>query len=74
MPSTIHFPDTTTLPAYIDRSDPGTVANVELGGIRTALAVPMLRENELIGSFWSLSCGRYPGSGHDGAVNACVCR
>ena len=49
--TTIHFPDTTTLPGYIDRSDPGTVAVVELGGIRTALAVPMLRENELIGSF-----------------------
>ena len=28
-----------------------TVAAVELGGIRTVLAVPMLKENELIGAF-----------------------
>ena len=35
---------------YIDRRDPATVAAVELGGIRTFLAVPMLKENELIGA------------------------
>ena len=29
---------------------PGTVAAVELGGVRTFLAVPMLKENELIGA------------------------
>jgi two-component system, NtrC family, sensor kinase len=49
--TTIHVADTTTQPEYIDRSDPAAVAAVELGGMRTALAVPMLRENELIGSF-----------------------
>ena len=48
---TLHVTDATTLPGYIDRSDPATVGAVELGGVRTALAVPMLRENELIGSF-----------------------
>jgi GAF domain-containing protein len=48
---TIHVADAITLPGYIDRSDPASVGAVELGGIRTALAVPMLRENELIGSF-----------------------
>jgi GAF domain-containing protein len=48
---TLHVTDATTLPGYIDRSDPASVGAVELGGIRTALAVPMLRENELIGSF-----------------------
>ena len=37
--------------AYADRSDPAAVAAIELGGVRTILAVPMLRENELIGSF-----------------------
>ena len=36
---------------YIDRSDPNTVAAVELGGARTVLAVPMLKDHELIGVF-----------------------
>ena len=33
---------------YVQR-DPATVAAVEVGGTRTVLAVPMLKENELIG-------------------------
>ena len=37
--------------AYIERRDPPIVAAVELGGVRTFLAVPMLKENELIGAF-----------------------
>src|SRR5262249_46711021 len=41
--------DIATVPGYIDRSDPQTIAAVELGGARTILAVPMLKENELIG-------------------------
>ena len=36
--------------AYIEQRDPNVVAAVELGGIRTFLAVPMLKENELIGA------------------------
>ena len=36
-------------PAYAAR-DPVMVAGVELAGIRTMLAVPMLKENELVGS------------------------
>ena len=36
--------------AYIERRDPATIAAVELVGIRTYLAVPMLKENELIGA------------------------
>ena len=36
---------------YIEQRDPAIVAAVELGGVRTILAVPMLKENELIGSF-----------------------
>jgi GAF domain-containing protein len=36
---------------YIDKSDSAAVTAVELGGTRTVLAVPMLREHELIGSF-----------------------
>src|SRR5262249_1181630 len=31
--------------------DPWIVAGVELGGVRTVLMVPMLKENELIGAF-----------------------
>jgi class 3 adenylate cyclase/putative methionine-R-sulfoxide reductase with GAF domain len=36
---------------YIDRSDPNTVAAVEVGGARTVLAVPMLKDHELMGVF-----------------------
>ena len=35
---------------YIERRDPNIIAAVELGGIRTFLAVPMLKDNELIGA------------------------
>jgi GAF domain-containing protein/DNA-binding response OmpR family regulator/HAMP domain-containing protein len=47
----IHIADLTTDQAYIERSNPATVAAVELGGVRTIMAVPMLKENELVGSF-----------------------
>src|SRR5262249_50155010 len=46
-----HVIDATTTPEYIERTSPGVIEVVELGGVRTALAVPMLRDNELIGSF-----------------------
>ena len=46
----VHFPDVSALEAYIER-DPVTVEAVEVAGIRTFLAVPMLKENELIGVF-----------------------
>ena len=36
--------------AYAERH-PATVAAVELGGIRSVLTVPMLKDNELIGTF-----------------------
>ena len=36
--------------AYANR-DPYIVAGVELGGVRTVLMVPMLKDNELIGAF-----------------------
>jgi GAF domain-containing protein len=44
----IHFHDLAAEQGYIER-DPTFVAAVELGGVRTFLAVPMLKENELIG-------------------------
>jgi signal transduction histidine kinase len=47
---TAHVVDFATEPAYIER-DPVAVATVELGGVRTLLVVPMLKERELIGAF-----------------------
>jgi signal transduction histidine kinase/putative methionine-R-sulfoxide reductase with GAF domain len=46
----IHCADAAALPAYIERSDPEVVGPVEIGGVRTFLGVPMLRENELVGA------------------------
>src|SRR5262249_28114480 len=40
----VHIADATAGPAYLER-DPHVTAAVELGGFRTVLAVPMLREN-----------------------------
>jgi GAF domain-containing protein len=45
----VHIADVTTEQAYIE-GDPLFVTAVELGGYRTILAVPMLRDNELIGA------------------------
>ena len=47
----VHVADYAAEQAYIEQRDPATVAAVELGGVRTYLAVPMLKENELIGTF-----------------------
>jgi two-component system NtrC family sensor kinase len=45
----IHVVDFSTERAYIERNPLG-IAAVELGGVRTLLVVPMLKENELIGA------------------------
>jgi GAF domain-containing protein len=50
----VHIADLALEQAYIERN-PATVAAVELGGVRTYLGVPMLRDNELIGA---LAVGR----------------
>src|SRR6516165_4748484 len=49
----VHISDLSVEPAYRER-DPGIVRMVELGGHRTLLMVPMLKEEELIGtiSIW----------------------
>ena len=47
----VHVADATAEPGYGDKSDPGAVAAVELGNVRTILAVPMWKEDKLIGSF-----------------------
>ena len=47
----IHMPDATATPGYRDGSDKGAISGFKLAGARTVLAIPMLKENELIGSF-----------------------
>ena len=46
----IHVVDLAAEQIYTEERIPGTVLAVELGGIRTYLTVPMLKENELIGA------------------------
>jgi len=48
--SAVHIADLATAQAYIERSHSAVITAVELGGIRTFVAVPMLKENELIGA------------------------
>ena len=49
--TTVHVADCAAEPLYTEERDPLWVEGVELGGIRTLLAVPMLKENEPIGAF-----------------------
>src|SRR5262249_51242623 len=49
--SVVHIVDLAAESGYIEERHPAFVAGVELGGVRTILAVPMLKENALIGSF-----------------------
>ena len=46
----LHVEDLAADERYTKRRDPNIIAAVELGGIRTFLAVPMLKDNELIGA------------------------
>jgi len=45
----VHIADIKAIPSYVERN-PFVVTPVELGGYRTVLAVPMLKDNELIGA------------------------
>src|SRR5262249_59093406 len=45
----VHVADVAAGPSYAER-DPWTVGAVELAGVRTAVAVPLLKDNELIGA------------------------
>ena len=47
----VHVEDAAEQPGYVIERDQASVAAVELGGVRTVLYVPMLRENELVGAF-----------------------
>ena len=49
--SVVHVADLAAEQGYIERSNPAYTVAVELGGVRTILMVPMLKENELIGAF-----------------------
>ena len=46
-----HVADLAVDPSYVEQRTPSTVAAVELGGVRSFLSVPMVKENELIGAF-----------------------
>jgi GAF domain-containing protein len=46
----LHVDDLAADERYTTRRDPNIIAAVELGGVRTFLAVPMLKDNELIGA------------------------
>jgi GAF domain-containing protein len=46
---TVHVTDTRAGRAYTDR-DPNRVAAIDVGGVRTFVAVPMLKDGELIGA------------------------
>jgi GAF domain-containing protein len=45
----IHIPDLAADQLYSEKKTPAAVAAVEVGGVRTILVVPMLKEDELIG-------------------------
>jgi signal transduction histidine kinase len=47
----VHVADLAADPIYTEHRDPGAVAAVELGGVRTFLSVPMLNDNDLVGAF-----------------------
>ena len=48
--SVVHVANAATNQDYSDRTDPSLVAAIELGGVRTCVAVPMLKEGELVGA------------------------
>ena len=47
----VHIDDLAVEPSYIEHRHPAVVAAVERGGVRTALVVPLLKENEVVGAF-----------------------
>jgi GAF domain-containing protein len=46
----LHVEDLAADERYTNQRDPHIVAGVELGGVRTFVAVPMIKDNELIGA------------------------
>jgi GAF domain-containing protein len=48
--SVVHVPDLKTERIYLEQRVPAAVDAVELGGVRTFLSVPMLKDGELVGA------------------------
>src|SRR5215469_18471226 len=48
--SLVHTADLAAQQPYIERSDPAIVAAVDLGGCRTQVSVPLVKENDFIGA------------------------
>jgi two-component system, NtrC family, sensor kinase len=46
----VHIPDLRTDPAYLER-EPVATAGVELGQVRTLVAVPLLKDQQVVGAF-----------------------
>ena len=46
----VHVADVAATEAYVER-EPISIASVELGGTRTLVIVPMVKDNELVGAF-----------------------
>jgi two-component system NtrC family sensor kinase len=49
--SAVHVSDLAAEQVYLDRSARGAVMGVELGGVRTTLMAPMLKDDEVVGAF-----------------------
>ena len=47
----VHLTDAREEEAYLVDRDPSVVAAVEIAGVRTTLAVPLLKDEELVGAF-----------------------
>jgi GAF domain-containing protein len=47
----VHIPNLVEDETFVEDRSPQVVAAVELGGVRTMLAVPMLKDDEVIGAF-----------------------
>jgi class 3 adenylate cyclase len=47
----VHVAELAAEQAYVEHHDPATVEAVELGGVRTFISVPLLKEDELISTF-----------------------
>ncbi len=46
----VHVHDMAAMPEYVERTNPAAVASVDIHGAHTCLFVPMLKEDQLVGS------------------------